>query len=86
MWPSSDSARSTSEAQKLGVLDIAGDGHALGGRPPDPVGGVGRIGLLDAAQVRDEHVGALTREGDGDCLADPRVAAGDERDAVGQAP
>ena len=42
-----------------------------------PHGLVGVVLLV--GEVRDHHVGALAREGEGDGTADARVAAGDQR-------
>jgi hypothetical protein len=67
------------------VLDVAWDEHRSASRllhPASRLLGVGLLGL----EVRQHHVGPLTGEGDRDRPPDARVAAGDDRATVTEAP
>ena len=64
------------------VLDVAGDENCTAPGLLDPPSRFLRVLVL--LQIRNQHVGALAREGDRDRASDPRIGAGNQGGPPGE--
>lgn len=66
------------------ACDVPWKDHGFASRVLDPARGL--IGVLLLAQIGNHDIGALAGEGDGDCPADTRIRARDQRHFPSEAP